>query len=238
MHGHEVAGLCIFYFLAGFIILYVNIRFWQIAPYTHKPELWAGFGRILFIYEGALSELFIRFVAEDTFYCLLLLYLFYAVIVYYIMKESRYKTLKEFAFDEKMSPAEITIDQKCNENDSLYDKEYSGQEKKNDDDCASGNVDNNESVLEQKPDSSDSSQKKEELERKRFTAYVLKHDLTPRESDVMQVLLNSDANMKTIAESLNISERMLYNYMKQLYKKLGAENRAGLVRAYYEETRN
>lgn len=178
--GHETFGLCIFYYVAGFIILYVNIRFCKMAPYTNKPELWAGFGRLLFIYEGMVSEMFIWFAGKDTFYALLILSIIYGVIVYHVMKESQYKTLKEYAFGEK----------------------------------------------------------EEEPEAKRFIEYAIKHDLTPRESDVLQVIINSDDTMKSIAESLNISERMLYNYMKQLYEKLGAENRAGLVRAYYEETRN
>jgi DNA-binding CsgD family transcriptional regulator len=36
-----------------------------------------------------------------------------------------------------------------------------------------------------------------------------------------------------VSNKLGISERMLYRYMKSLYEKVGAENRAGLVKRYY-----
>lgn len=58
--------------------------------------------------------------------------------------------------------------------------------------------------------------------------------MTPREGDVIKCLLESDTSMKVIADQLEISERMLYRYMKQLYEKTGTENRAGLIKSYYE----
>lgn len=67
-----------------------------------------------------------------------------------------------------------------------------------------------------------------------FEAFCDIHNLTPRERDVMQQLLESDESMKTISTMLGISERMLYRYMNSLYEKVGAENRAGLVKRYYE----
>ena len=61
------------------------------------------------------------------------------------------------------------------------------------------------------------------------------HGYTPRERDVMNLLLRSDESMKNISVALGISERMLYRYMNSLYEKTGTENRAGLVKKYYEE---
>jgi DNA-binding CsgD family transcriptional regulator len=68
-----------------------------------------------------------------------------------------------------------------------------------------------------------------------FESFCDLHSFTPRERDVMNVLLKSDDSMKNISTELGISERMLYRYMKNLYEKTGAENRAGLVKKYYEE---
>lgn len=68
-----------------------------------------------------------------------------------------------------------------------------------------------------------------------FVSFCDIHNLTPRERDVMQQLLESDESMKIVSAKLGISERMLYRYMNNLYEKVGAENRAGLVKRYYED---
>ena len=65
-------------------------------------------------------------------------------------------------------------------------------------------------------------------------SYTIAYELTPRESDVLKCIMSTEKSMKDIAEELQISERMLYRYMKQLYQKTGTETRAGLVKAYYE----
>ena len=54
----------------------------------------------------------------------------------------------------------------------------------------------------------------------------------------MQKLLESDESMKIVSEGLGISERMLYRYVNSLYEKAGAENRAGLVKRYYEDKKS
>ena len=66
-----------------------------------------------------------------------------------------------------------------------------------------------------------------------FESFCEIHNLTPRERDVMKLLLESDESMKIVSEKLGISERMLYRYMNSLYEKVGAENRAGLVKRYF-----
>ena len=205
MTDHQQARLCIFYMLAGFIILYMNIKFWNLAPYTKAPEFWACFGRILYVFEGVVCELFIKLFAGKTFYSSMMLALFFAVIVYYVIKESAYKTLGEwilfenglYATDEDtdialvcgQQPDETHFFEKIHGGNSRYDK---------------------------------------------LLAYSLNYELTPREKDVMKSLLESDESMKIIAEKLEISERMLYRYMNQLYEKTGTENRTGLVKSYYE----
>lgn len=66
-----------------------------------------------------------------------------------------------------------------------------------------------------------------------FDSFCDLHGFTPRERDVMKLLLSSDESMKKISSELGISERMLYRYMSNLYEKTGAENRSGLVKKYY-----
>ena len=134
MPDHMTARLCIFYMVAGFIIVYMNIKFWHLAPYTKNPELWASFGRILFVMEGFVSEIFIRCFKGKTFYSSLMLALFFAVVVYYVVKESPYKALGDWILFENdydsnnviikernsTESNEDNADKKCDE----FDKEH------------------------------------------------------------------------------------------------------------------
>ncbi len=55
--------------------------------------------------------------------------------------------------------------------------------------------------------------------------------LTPRETDVAHLLINTDLPIKAIASELNISERSVYRYASSIYEKTGTENRTGLIKA-------
>ena len=55
-------NVCIFFLFAGFAIMYFTVTFFDIAPFTKNPMLWAGMGRIvrfIFIAIGSLSSDFI-----------------------------------------------------------------------------------------------------------------------------------------------------------------------------------
>ncbi|MBQ9199811.1 MAG: helix-turn-helix transcriptional regulator [Lachnospiraceae bacterium] len=185
MAEHTTERLCIYYILAGFTILYMNIKFWHLASYTKSPEIWASFGRIIYVFEGFISEFFIKTIRGSNFYCTIVLALFFAVVIYCILKESPLKAQGEW-------------------------------------------------ILFESDEALQSIESKEEATQKEFMNYASTYELTPRECDVLKCILNSDESMKIIAEQLGISERMLYRYMNQLYEKTGAENRAGLVKKYYE----
>ena len=90
--------------------------------------------------------------------------------------------------------------------------------------CADGN----------RPGKDGQETEKEAGESEKFAAFCSSHSMTPRECDVMKLILSSDENMKILSEKLGISERMLYRYMNSLYSKVGTENRAGLIKKYYE----
>ena len=55
-------NVCIFFLFAGFAIMYLTVTFFDIAPLTDNPMLWAGMGRtvrFVFIAIGAVSSNFI-----------------------------------------------------------------------------------------------------------------------------------------------------------------------------------
>ena len=188
------ARLSVFYFMAGFIILYMNIKFWNLAPYTHKPEIWASFGRILYVFEGFICEIAIKVLKGRAFYTTMTMGCLFAVIVYFVLKEASYKPLGEWiGFSDENGGNDVSEE---NGKASIQGSAYK--------------------------------------EQRNLVAFILEYQLTPREGDVIKCLLESDESMKIIAGELEISERMLYRYMKQIYEKTGTENRTGLVKSYYE----
>lgn len=213
MTDHIMIRLSIFYIMAGFIILYMNIKFWHLAPYTKAPELWSSFGRIIFVMEGFVSEIFIRTLAGRAFYCSMLLALLFAFVVYFVIRESSYKTLGEWIlFEDGVNNENVTLGGNVVSEDNF--------------DNITSNIINGGMQDARTDDKNDKIY---------FRNYVVEHDLTPRESDVLKYILTSEESMKTIAARLDISERMLYRYMKQLYEKTGTETRAGLVKDYYSD---
>lgn len=56
--------------------------------------------------------------------------------------------------------------------------------------------------------------------------------LTPRESEVFGLLVNTDDSLQIIADRLYVSRRTLERYVSALYEKTGAKSRIGLVSLY------
>lgn len=56
--------------------------------------------------------------------------------------------------------------------------------------------------------------------------------LTPRESEVLHKLLESDDSLQLIAADLSISVRMVQRYVTSIYEKTGAKSRTGLHQRY------
>ena len=59
-----------------------------------------------------------------------------------------------------------------------------------------------------------------------------KFSLTPREAEVLGLLVNTEDGLQAIADSLNVSRRTLERYVSALYEKTGAKSRVGLVSLY------
>ncbi|WP_026524042.1 helix-turn-helix transcriptional regulator [Butyrivibrio sp. MB2005] len=177
-HSDFLTGrMSLFYILAGATMAFITMGYWNIAPKTEKPDLWAVFGRIIAIFEGLLAYVLIFAVNAGEFMTMVLVALLLMGLFILFMD-----------YKEKVP-------------------ETSQEEVKEDENTT-------------------------------FEAFADHYRLTPKEQDVMHALLKSDAKLKVIAEEINTSERMIYRYMNQLYVKTGAENRAGLVKSYYDYEKN
>ena len=58
---------------------------------------------------------------------------------------------------------------------------------------------------------------------------VKEYNLTPREREVLSLLINSDDKLQEIADKLNISKRTLERYVTSIYKKTNTTSRVGLI---------
>ncbi|MCR5302144.1 MAG: helix-turn-helix transcriptional regulator [Lachnospiraceae bacterium] len=66
-----------------------------------------------------------------------------------------------------------------------------------------------------------------------FEAFAAFHGLTPRETDFLKVLIESDDDVSAIASDMNISTRTVYRHINSIYEKTGTETRYALMRYYY-----
>ena len=60
--------------------------------------------------------------------------------------------------------------------------------------------------------------------------------LTPRKTEVLEMLLTSDDDLQEIADSLYISRRMVQRYVSSIYEKTETKTRLGLFRSYIQFT--
>ncbi len=172
----------IFYLLVGAVMAYITLGFWDVAPKTHYPDLWAVFGRIIAMAESIVIYLLMKLCSASDFANVLAAALFMALTALLVIISN---SLKEPDLVSEKNTDDIFADEKPT---------------------------------------------KEQI----FSEFAAHYRLTPRECDVMQEILKSDAKIKTVATEIGLSDRMVYRYMNQLYQKLGAENRAGILKVWFD----
>ena len=59
------------------------------------------------------------------------------------------------------------------------------------------------------------------------------HELTPREKEVLELILSKEGTGKELAKELLISERVFQRYLTSIYDKTGTNSRVGLILYYY-----
>lgn len=169
---------------------YITLGFWDIAPKTAHPDLWAVFGRIISITEGFIVCLLTFINDKGYFLTMLTTSALLSIIVFLVSKENN---LKE---PDWQTPQTDTIP-------------------------VTENMAAEAVVITTAP---------EDI----FDEFSKQYRLTPREREVMYSMLHSDDKIKTIATEIGLSGRMVYRYMNQLYEKLNTENRADLMKVYFD----
>ena len=71
----------------------------------------------------------------------------------------------------------------------------------------------------------------------RLQEFAELHHLTPRETEVLCIVVDNDCALKEVALDLKISERMVQRYMTSIYQKTGTQSRIGLSLKYFNDFR-
>ena len=72
----------------------------------------------------------------------------------------------------------------------------------------------------------------QQSEQEKFYRFAVKHDLSSRERDLLQLLLEEKTNSE-IAAALFISENTVKFHVKNILQKTGCRNRKALIAVYY-----
>ena len=80
------------------------------------------------------------------------------------------------------------------------------------------------------------SEKPELSPQQRLELYAQHCSLTPRETEVLEMLLTTDDDLQRIADSLYISRRMVQRYVSSIYEKTETKTRLGLFQSYMNFT--
>ena len=77
------------------------------------------------------------------------------------------------------------------------------------------------------------SDSKPETVKDRKSEFLRTYPLTPRETDVLEKLIDADITNKEIADTLFLSSRVVERYITSIYEKTGVKTRVALVKLYY-----
>ncbi len=80
------------------------------------------------------------------------------------------------------------------------------------------------------------SEQQELSPQERLKLYAQRCSLTPRETEVLEMLLSTDDDLQRIADNLYISRRMVQRYVSSIYEKTETKTRLGLYRSYMNFT--
>lgn len=152
-------SMMLFYIEFGCVISYLNLTFWDLAPNSNSPYLWASMGRII---DSAFNVIFVLLhIGDISLPVIIILDIVTLIIIYLCLENNKYKTVKE------------------------------------------------------------------------DTSLIEKYNLTEREKEVYDLLVNSEMGVQEMADKLFISRRTLQRHISSIYQKADVSSRAGLIQKIY-----
>ena len=215
--GHPVMVLILYYLQAASCIAYYNQMFIRVAPGTGRRALWSSMGRIV---DGLVAAMlgFVMFSSLSTVTVTALSVVLFAVILI-LMVQNGY--LSSVRMEEGSVGSAGT---------GAGNENLPGEENEPLPDPPAGGTETGPAEGEDQP-----AERKTLTEEERLEAFAERYGLSRREKEVLSRVLSSEETNAAIAGELNISERMVYKHMRNIYDKTGKTTRAGLAKLYYQE---
>lgn len=242
------ASLSVMYLYSGFYVMFLTTAFLEVAPRTSRPWLWAGLGRVVRSFTTA-AVIFpaglvmkhydlLGIIAANVIAALGVL-----MLCGYAKEEQRKADAR--LQQEKNSAQLIHLSQAAKSQllrtqeqlrQTAKERETEAQERLNRAQITAGRA---LQELEEARDALENLQiHMQELERKQgsdhdLESFAEKHELTPREKDVLTLILTKDGTTKELAKELLISERVCQRYLTSIYDKTGCNSKVGLILLFY-----
>ena len=118
-----IINIILIFILSGFYVMYLTIKFIKIAPYTKRPELWAGMGRIVRSITTSIvvipANIILKLYGND--YLIIISIMFSTILLFTLYKELSNIFVKEYTsnIEQIKNNMENEIKQKVKEKQSI-----------------------------------------------------------------------------------------------------------------------
>ena len=242
------ASMSVMYLYSGFYVMFLTTAFLDVAPKTAEPWLWAGMGRIVRSFATAAvifpADLVMsRFGIWGVIFANALATIGVLLLVAYVTERQRQAETKKLVQEneirlarmdalakEKLETAVSAVRQEAWKAEKLAQQRF---------DAAQATAKKALMELEQARDALDDSKaqvqalKESQNKEPKLQSFADRHELTPREKDVMELILSREGTVKELAKELLISERVFQRYLTSIYDKTGTNSKVGLILHYY-----
>lgn len=242
------ASLSIMYLYSGFYVMFLTTAFLELAPRTSRPWLWAGMGRIVRSFTTAAVIVPAELVMEHfdilgVIGANVVAAMGVFLLSWYAKEEQR---RLDTSLLQEQSSAQISSLSRESQAQLQSTREQLRQAAKEKETAAQERLRQAQMIagralqeLEEARSTLENLQSHvQELERQQSSAPDLEafaklHELTPREKDVLTLILTRDGTTKELAKELLISERVCQRYLTSIYDKTGCNSKVGLILLFY-----
>ena len=246
------ASMSIMYLYSGFYVMFLTTAFLDIAPRTAEPWLWAGLGRIVRSFTTALVILPAKLVMNEFGIWGVISANAVAtigVLLLCVYANEQQRTQERLKLEKENASrlaimnetAQAKLAQAVSTAVSAVKQEAMQAEQQAAQRFNTAQATATQALLELEQARSALESSREQLqaleqaykESPIVQAFAKAHELTPREEEVLQLILTKDGTNKELAKELMISERVYQRYLTSIYDKTGTNSKVGLILLYY-----
>lgn len=245
-------SMSVMYLYSGFYVMFLTTAFLDLAPRTAEPWLWAGMGRVVRSFTTAVLIKPAELVMSNFGVCGVIGANAFATIGVLLLcayvkeeqgVEERKKLEKENALRLAIlnENAQAKLDQAVStavsavRKEALFAEQQAAQRFNSARDTAAQALLELQEARKALEASREKLQALEQAYKENHNVqdFAETHELTPREQEVLQLILTRDGTTKELAKELMISERVCQRYLTSIYDKTGTNSKVGLILLYY-----